>query len=130
MSLSWRAMAFAAVAAVSVATFASTSSPAFADDHTTVSDYAISPADHIAARNFCLAAVHKEVEDEKLPEDRFVQLAHQCSKGEFNRVFTELGGSPTEELVASKGPDGFELLQEWEREVRSAIARAPHLELK
>ncbi len=100
--------------------------PAHADGH----DMKISAYDHIAARQFCLTAVLQEKEQEKLSEERFLQLAHLCSAGRFDRAFTELGGSAHDGLVVHHGPNGPETMHEWERNVRSAIARAPHLEMK
>lgn len=104
--------------------------PAAAADLGKISHFRVSPHNHIAARHFCLAAVHMEKETAKISEERFLSLAHACSKGHFNRVFTELGGNAREGLVAHKGRHGLEVVHEWERDVRKAIAKAPHLELK
>ena len=68
-----------------------------------VSHFRVTPHNHIAARHFCLAAVHTEKETAKISEERFLSLAHACSRGHFNRVFTELGGESREGLVAHKG---------------------------
>lgn len=105
-------------------------SPVQANDSSGVTHFRVPLHHHIAARHFCLAAVHQEKETAKLSEERFLSLAHACSKGHFNRVFTELGGNPREGLVTHKGDHGIEVMHEWERDVRSSIAKAPHLELK
>ena len=100
--------------------------PAHADGH----DTKISAYDHIAARQFCLTAVLQEKEQEKLSEERYLQLAHLCATGRFDRAYTELGGSPHEGLVIHHGAHGPEIVHEWERDVRSAVAKLPHLGLK
>ena len=92
--------------------------------------FRVSPSNHIAARQFCLTVLHQEREQTKMSENRFLSLAHACSRGHFNRVFTELGGNPRDGLVAHNGHHGTEVMHEWERDVRDAIAKAPHLELK
>jgi len=111
-------------------TVVAAAAPVAAADLGKIDHFRVSPHNHIAARHFCLAAVHHEKETEKLSEERFLSLAYACSRGHFNRVFTELSGNSRDGLVAHKGRHGLEVIHEWERDVRSAIAKAPHLELK
>jgi hypothetical protein len=105
-------------------------STSFAEEPAQVTHHRVATADHIAARHFCLGDMYQEKKLSKLSEERFLQLAHLCSKGHFNRAFTELGGNPKEGLVVHKGDNGLEVMHSWERAIRSAIAKAPHLEMK